>query len=126
MRKPLAIGLLLTLTITAGCGVEVRRPTGGGAPGENVRLAVVPKAIGFDFWEQVRVGAECAASKHPEVTMHWDGVTSEDDVSGQQSLLQDLLAQGVDGLVYAATDAQALSNVSSTAVEQGTTVVNID
>lgn len=125
MRKVLtAVCLLLTVVLVSAC--EIRKPTGGGDPGETVRLAVVPKAIGFDFWEQVRIGAECAGSKHRNVNLHWDGVTSEDDVSGQQSLLQDLLAQGVDGLVYAATDAKALANVTNIALQQGTTVVNMD
>lgn len=128
MKKALsAICLLLVPVLTASCTVQVRQPTGAGAgEGETVRIAVVPKAIGFDFWEQVRVGAECAASKHPNISLHWDGATSEDDVSGQQSLLQDLLAQGVHGLVYAATDAKAMADVTETAQEQNTTVVNMD
>jgi ribose transport system substrate-binding protein len=54
-------------------------------------------------------------------------VTAESDVSGQQSLLQDMLSQGdVDGLVYAATDAKALADITNTAKQQGTTVVNMD
>lgn len=128
MKKVLpASCLLLVLVLTAACSVEVRKPTGGGGDADGaIRLAVIPKAIGFDFWEQVRVGAECAASKHENVSLYWDGVTSEDDVSGQQSLLQDVLAQGVDGLVYAATDAKALGQVTQTALEQNTAVVNMD
>ena len=116
--------LVLTVLLVSSCSIY--RPNGGTNGSGTVRLAVVPKAIGFDFWEQVRVGAECAAGKSPNINLHWDGVTSEDDVSGQQNLLQDLLAQGVDGLVYAATDAKALSEVSKTALQQNTTVVNLD
>lgn len=119
--------LLSALVLVAGCAVQVRQPTGGGAAqGGPIRLAVVPKAIGFDFWEQVRVGAECAGTHSPGVNVHWDGVTSEEDVSGQQRLLQDMLAQRVNGLVYAATDAKALSQVTNQAVQQGITVVNMD
>lgn len=128
MRK-LAVATcgLLTMVLAAGCGAKVYQPNGGGAgDGGALRIAVVPKAIGFSFWEQVRLGAECAASKHDEVKLQWDGVTSESDVSGQQSLLQNLLAQSPDGLVYAATDAKALANVTRTALQNGTTVANID
>ncbi|GAA3361254.1 sugar ABC transporter substrate-binding protein [Saccharopolyspora gregorii] len=127
MKKVLPLVCLAVLLLSAACGLEIRRPTGTNAQqGGTIRLAVIPKAIGFDFWEQVRVGAECAATKHPNVNVHWDGVTSEDDVSGQQSLLQDSLAQGVQGLVFAATDAKALAEVTKSAREQGTTVVNMD
>lgn len=119
--------LVCLVALLAGCSVHVRKPTGvAAAHGGTVRLAVIPKAIGFDFWEQVRVGAECAAAERGNVNVYWDGVTSEDDVSGQQSLLQDSLAQGVQGLVYAATDAKALADVTRTAREQGTEVVNMD
>jgi ribose transport system substrate-binding protein len=86
------------------------------------------KAVGFDFWEQVRTGAECAAktAEGEEVQVQWEGVTAETDVTGQQSLLQNYITQGVNGLVYAATDAKVLADVSKQALDQGLAVVNID
>jgi ribose transport system substrate-binding protein len=86
----------------------------------------VPKAIGFDFWEQVHKGAVCAASKQQSVTVQWDGVTAETDVTGQITLLQNFITQGVNGLVYAATDAKALKQVTDQALKSNVTVVNID
>jgi ribose transport system substrate-binding protein len=129
MRKVIAAGCAGAVAMTlAGCGAaEVRdSSSGGGQEGGPIELAVVPKAIGFDFWESVRLGAQCAVSQQRGVEMQWDGVTQETDVSGQQNLLQNLITQGVDGLVYAATDARALSDVSRSALDSGTTVVNID
>ena len=122
------------LALAAGCGtVQGSGGGGGGGGGEGggqdgpIRLAVVPKAIGFDFWEQVRVGAECAAERaEGDVQVQWDGVTAETDVTGQADLLTNFTTQGVDGLVYAATDARVLANVTQQALDQGLTVVNID
>jgi ribose transport system substrate-binding protein len=136
-RQILAVLLAASLAVLlAACGAQVRdsggggeSQGGGGGEGENapVQLAVVPKAIGFDFWEQVRLGAECAAKKASgEVEVQWDGVTAETDVNGQVNLLQNFITQGVDGLVYAATDAKVLSKVTQSAKQQGVTVVNID
>lgn len=131
----LAVLLAASVTLITACGAQVRESGGGGGQGggggegENapVRLAVVPKAVGFDFWEQVRLGAECAAQKASgEVDIQWDGVTAESDVSGQVELLTNFITQGVDGLVYAATDAKVLSKVTQSAKQQGVTVVNID
>src|SRR5215204_5588324 len=119
-RHVLAVLLAVSVAMTAACGAQVRESGGGGesqggggGKGANapVRLAVVPKAIGFDFWEQVRIGAECAAERSDEVEVQWDGVTAETDVTGQQDLLINFITQGVDGLVYAATDAQVLADV---------------
>src|ERR671916_1162501 len=130
-RLLLPAALILALALAASCGAEVRESgggkEGGGGEDDTVRLAVVPKAIGFDFWEQVRIGAECAAeTSEGEVEVQWDGVTAETDVTGQQDLLINFITQGVDGLVYAATDAQVLADVSQQAIDQGLTVVNID
>src|SRR5918999_6132756 len=125
----------LALVAAAACA-QVREPGGGGGAqgggggeGANapVQLAVVPKAIGFDFWEQVRLGAQCAAQKaQGQVDVQWDGVTAETDVNGQVNLLQNFIQQGVDGLVYAATDAKVLYQVTKSAKQQNVTVVNID
>ncbi|MGH3979489.1 MAG: substrate-binding domain-containing protein [Pseudonocardiaceae bacterium] len=126
MRKVIAAAGVAAVALTS-CSAEVRDSGGGGGQdGGPIELAVVPKAIGFDFWESVRLGAECAASKLEGVDIQWDGVTQETDVSGQQNLLQNLVTQGVDGLVYAATDAKVLSDVSRSALDSGVTVVNID
>jgi ribose transport system substrate-binding protein len=138
MRRQIVAVLLaasLALAAAVACGAQVRESGGGGGQGggegkgENapVQLAVVPKAIGFDFWEQVRIGAQCAAQKaEGEVNVQWDGVTTETDVNGQVSLLQNFIQQGVDGLVYAATDAKVLYQVTESAKQQNVTVVNID
>lgn len=130
-RLVLSAALIVALALVAACGAEVRESgggkEGGGDEDQQIRLAVVPKAIGFDFWEQVRIGAECAAeTAESDVQVQWDGVTAETDVTGQQSLLQNFITQGVEGLVYAATDARVLADVSQQALDQGLTVVNID
>jgi ribose transport system substrate-binding protein len=134
-RHVLVVLLAASVALIAACGAQVRESGGGGGQGggegkgENapVQLAVVPKAIGFDFWEQVRLGAECAAKKASgEVEVQWDGVTAETDVNGQVNLLQNFIEQGVDGLVYAATDAKVLYQVTKSAKQQNVTVVNVD
>jgi ribose transport system substrate-binding protein len=116
----------------AACGAQVRESGGGSGGGGSqegpLRIAVVPKAVGFDFWEQVRIGAQCAAqeAKGAPVKIQWDGVTAETNVSGQVDLLTNFATQGVDGMVYAATDAKVLADVSQNALDQGVTVVNVD
>src|SRR3712207_2304509 len=138
MRRHILAVLLaasLALVVAVACGAQVRESGGGGGQGGGegkganapVQLAVVPKAIGFDFWEQVRLGAQCAAQRaEGEVDVQWDGVTAETDVNGQVNLLQNFIQQGVDGLVYAATDAKVLYQVTESAKQQDVTVVNID
>jgi ribose transport system substrate-binding protein len=135
-RQIVAVLLAASLALVAAACAQVRESGGGGeaqggggGKGANapVELAVVPKAIGFDFWEQVRIGAQCAAKKaEGNVSVQWDGVTAETDVNGQVNLLQNFITQGVDGLVYAATDAKVLYQVTKSAKDQGVTVVNID
>jgi ribose transport system substrate-binding protein len=134
MRRRITVLLLAgaLAMVLAACGAQVRESGGGSQGGGNqegpLRIAVVPKAVGFDFWEQVRIGAQCAAqeAEGSEVRIQWDGVTAETNVSGQVDLLTNFATQGVDGMVYAATDAKVLADVSQNALDQGVTVVNID
>jgi ribose transport system substrate-binding protein len=137
MRRLLAPGftfillVVLALQITA-CGQVVQPSTstsssGGGNTGTKaLKIAVVPKSLGPNFWEQVHQGAVCAASKQQNVSVQWDGVTTDTDVTGQVNLLKNYLTQGVDGLVYAATDAKALAQVSDQAIASKIPVVNFD
>lgn len=134
MRVRLSVALACAaavLLLTSGCGALTVQ--GSGAGGEvtvkasgPLTLAVVPKAVGFDFWTSVRNGAECAASKMTDVTIRWDGVTAETDVTGQVNLLQNILTRQVDGLVYAATDAKVLAQLTQDALSRNVPVINID
>jgi ribose transport system substrate-binding protein len=125
----LGVAVATLAAALAGCGAE-KHESGGSSSGTKksgeIRLAVVPKAVGFSFWEDAHKGAECAASKQNDVKVQWDGVSAETNVSGQVDLLQNFLASGVDGLVYAATDAKTLANVTNAALDKNTPVVNID
>ncbi len=126
-----AVLILVSALAAAGCGgptdkTSPQRPGVAQKKSGPITLAVVPKAVGFDFWKQVRLGAECAAAGHQDVTLQWDGVTDETDVIGQINLLQRFVGQNVDGIVYAATDATALVPVTYQAIERRKAVVNID
>lgn len=94
--------------------------------GQALTLAVVPKAIGFDYWTHVEAGAKCAASKLGNVTIDWNGVSAETDVTGQVSMLNGYIDRGVNGLIYAATDIKALLPVTARAQAARIPVYNID
>lgn len=91
-----------------------------------MQIAVVPKAVGFDYWTHVKAGAQCAASKLGNVKVEWNGVSAETDITGQVDMLNGYINRGVDGLVYAATDAKALVSVTQHAKSAGIPVYNID
>jgi ribose transport system substrate-binding protein len=123
------VAVAVVAMAAASCGgVTKHESSGGGGVKKSgtIRLAVVPKAVGFSFWEDAHKGATCAASKLKDVNVSWDGVNAETDVSGQVDLLQNFLSSGVNGLVYAATDAKTLYNVTKSAIDKKTPVVNID
>jgi ribose transport system substrate-binding protein len=133
MKRLLAHSFTVILFVTlvlqlAACGQVTINST---APSTNtangpIRILVDPKAIGFSYWETVHQGALCATSKLKNVKMQWDGVTAETDVTGQINLLTNYITQGVNGIVYAATDAKALSQVTERALKNNIRVVNID
>ena len=128
MRKLFAL-ILVACVLALATACQAREPDVSPEAGEKqgpIEIAVVPKALGFDFWEKVRLGAECATSQYEEVDMQWDGVNQETDIIGQNDLLTNYITQGVDGLVFAATDAMVLYQVTDLALSQGIPVVNID
>jgi ribose transport system substrate-binding protein len=122
-----AAGALLVSLAAAGCAVvNDHQAKITLQPTPPIHLAVVPKSVGLDYWSKVHAGAVCAASRLQGVRVTWNGVTDETDVVGQRSLLTNYIAQGVNGLVYAATDATAMSEVSTSAMKAGIKVVGID
>jgi ribose transport system substrate-binding protein len=129
-RSRWAIALLAAAaTLALSACVEVRDGGGGEEAGPvdgPLEIAVAPKAVGHEFWNTVKAGAECAAELAGDVTVDWDGVAAETDIEGQVNLIQNFVTSGVDGIVYAATDSAALAPVTQSALDAGVPVAMID
>ncbi len=126
-HSPVIAAVLALALLAAGCGVvkdHKAKVTLQKTP--PLHIAVVPKSVGLDYWSKVHLGAECAARQLPGVKITWNGVTDETDVVDQLNLLNNYIAQGVNGLVYAATDATAMSETSDNATKAGIKTVSID
>lgn len=128
MSGTLIYAIVLFL-FTACSAVQTNATTansGGTSTTGPIKILVMPKAIGASYWETVHQGAVCAASRLKNVNLQWDGVTAETDVTGQVNMLTNYITQGVNGIVYAATDARALVPVTQQALNAKIKVVNID
>jgi ribose transport system substrate-binding protein len=124
----------VAILVVAACGGGGSGSGGGSGGGggssssasKPLTIGVIPKAVGFDYWTHVKAGAECAAQKLGNVKIDWNGVSAETDITGQINLLNGYIDRGVDSLVYAATDAQALIPVTKRAQQAKIPVYNID
>ena len=127
MRRAAAASTVLAAILATACSaVSAHKTHVSLNSAGTIRIAVIPKSVGLDFWEKVHHGAQCAASQQRGVSVVWNGVSDETNVAGQIDLLQNYIGQGVNGLVYAATDSTALVDVSTTATRAGIKVLNID
>ena len=101
--------------------------TGGGAAERPYNVAVIIKATDSDFWQYVLVGARNYAAENPEdvrITEH--GPPSEADIAQQVTILEDVIASGVDAIVIASTSSDASVPAIERAVEMGIPVITID
>ena len=110
------ISLLLATTLLAiGCSSSTSDYT----------IAVIPKGLGHQFWKTVHSGAD-AAGKDFNAEILWNGPAKETEVAKQISIVQDMISRGVDAIVMAACDENALIDTIQLAMNAGITVVTID
>ena len=88
-------------------------------------IAVIPKGLGHQFWKTVKSGADAAGSEM-NAEILWNGPAKETEVAKQISIVQDMISRGVDAIVMAACDENALIDTIQQAVDAGITVVTID
>ncbi len=124
MKQTLIILACAILTL-AGCGGQ---PGGDvdvpGAPDE-IEIAVIPKGLVHQFWLTVRAGAEAAAAEEG-VKVIWQGPAKETEVAKQIDIVRDMLNRGVDAIVLAACDTNALIPVIEEAQRARVPVITID
>jgi ABC-type sugar transport system substrate-binding protein len=108
--------------------LEPLQYTDDGKPPANVehRIAVIPKGTTHEFWKSVHAGAAQAAKEAGNVEIFWKGPLQENDDAGQINVVQEFITKGVDGLVLAPLDSQALIAAVKDARHQGIPTVIFD
>ncbi len=107
---------------------EYNGGTAVGAPdkaGQEIVLVDIPKLIGIGYFDATALGAQQAAEELGNVTVTTDGPT-EANIDDQITFIENYLAQGVDGILFAANDPVAISPVLRRALEAGVHVVGYD
>ncbi|MER5173058.1 rhamnose ABC transporter substrate-binding protein [Thioclava kandeliae] len=95
------------------------------AAAENMRIALVVKALGIGFFEAADKGAEEAAKELGDVDIIYTGPT-DTTAEGQIEVINALIAQRVDAIAISANDTDALVPTLKKAMQRGITVVSFD
>ncbi|MEB3236804.1 MAG: sugar-binding protein [Candidatus Sericytochromatia bacterium] len=90
-----------------------------------LRIAVVGKGIGGEYWSAVRKGAT-KAGRDEGVKVTYQGPPTETDVSAQIAILENLIQSGVDGIAVSPCNARSLNRIVRRALAAGIKVVTID
>ena len=92
---------------------------------DNVRIAIVVKALGIGFFEAAAQGAEEAASELGDTEIIYTGPT-DTTAEGQIEVINALIAQGVDAIAISANDPDAVAPALKRAMQRGITVISWD
>jgi rhamnose transport system substrate-binding protein len=92
---------------------------------DQVRIAIVVKALGIGFFEAAAEGAEEAAAELGNVEIIYTGPT-DTTAEGQIEVINSLIAQNVDAIAISANDTDALVPALKRAMQRGITVISWD
>jgi rhamnose transport system substrate-binding protein len=92
---------------------------------DDVRIAIVVKALGIGFFEAAAEGAEEAAAELGNVEIIYTGPT-DTTAEGQIEVINALIAQQVDAIAISANDTDALVPALQRAMQRGITVISWD
>jgi ribose transport system substrate-binding protein len=100
------------------------------AAAESYKIAVIPKGATHEFWKSINAGAIKAQRELAEqgvvVNVIWKGPLREDDREQQIQVVENFIAQRVNGIVLAPLDRKALVAPVEAAVRGKIPVVIID
>ncbi|NIZ08370.1 rhamnose ABC transporter substrate-binding protein [Pseudooceanicola sp. HF7] len=95
------------------------------AAADDMRIALVVKALGIGFFEAAAKGAEEAAEELGDVEIIYTGPT-DTTAEGQIEVINSLIAQRVDAIAISANDTDALVPTLKKAMQRGITVISWD
>lgn len=92
---------------------------------DDMRIALLVKALGIGFFEAAAEGAEEAAAELGNVEIIYTGPT-DTTAEGQIEVINSLIAQGVDAIAISANDPDAVAPALQRAMQRGITVISWD
>ena len=122
---PIRFFFLVLIFILPACGGSDQNvnTTDTDAP----RVALIMKSLANEFFKTMEDSARAYQKDNSEsFSLIANGIKNEEDVSGQITLVEQMIAQDVDAIVIAPANSQALVPVLKRASDQGIVVVNID
>jgi len=117
----------MTRRMFGGVAAAALMLAGGAASAQddNVRIALVVKALGIGFFEAAAKGAEEAAEELGNVEVIYTGPT-DTTAEGQIEVINSLIAQQVDAIAVSANDTDALVPALQKAMQRGIKVISWD
>ena len=112
-------------TLTAGLSLAASLFGTTAIAQDNMRIALVVKALGIGFFEAAAEGAQEAADELGGVEIIYTGPT-DTTAEGQIEGINSLIAQGVDAIAVSANDTDALVPTLKKAMQRGITVISWD
>ena len=94
-------------------------------PAPTLQIAVIAKSTVNAYWKAVEAGAKKAGAEF-NVKILWDGPDAETNHSQQANMVDNMANKGVNGIVLAPTNVNALVRPVESAVAKGIPVVLID
>lgn len=126
MKKWLALILagMLVVALFAGCGTDTKEPSDGGDDTSAVTYAFVAKDVQNPYMQKVYEGFEKACGEIGAEALYKgpEAATPEKQIE----IINQLVAQGIDGIAIAANDADALQPALEEAMEAGIKVISLD
>ena len=110
--------------LSLGCGRKNEAPP---TTAKRPEIALVMKSLANEFFKTMADGAKAHQATHSaDYTLIVNGIKNETDLSQQVTLVEQMMARGVDAIVIAPADSKALIPVLQRAKAAGVLVINID
>lgn len=105
------------LTFQSGCRKADKRP----------KIALIMKSLANPFFKRMEDGAKTHQKEHDsEYVLIANGLKNETDIREQISLVEQMVAQGVDAIVLTPANSDALIAACKAAMKEGVIIINID
>src|SRR3954466_2989367 len=123
MRKLLILACAVLILGAWACNKS--GSSSSSSSGGKLRIAVIPKGTTHVFWKAVESGAK-KAGEEVGCEVIWKGPLKEDDRAEQIKVVEQFTSEGVNGIVLAPLDREALLSPVQSAAEKKIPVVIFD